>query len=136
MDFAPRCAGDTPQLVPDQRGLGVVVIDWGDSTVGNPAFDILRLCDDVDPAAATDLRASWAARWRAAVPSSDPDRAIDLLRPVAAVRAAAAYAEFLSRIEPSEHPYHAADVPHWLDVARQERARGAPARLDRPTVGG
>jgi len=40
-----------------------------------------------------------------------------LLRPVAALRNAAAYAHFLANIEPVEHRYHAADVGAWLAVA-------------------
>ncbi len=90
------------------------VIDWGDSFVGHPAFDILRLTETLDPAAAAPLLDAWAARWRADVPGSDPCRAVDLLRPVAPLRMAAVYAMFLANIEPNEHPYHAADVPACL----------------------
>ncbi|GIF50610.1 phosphotransferase family enzyme [Asanoa ferruginea] len=100
-----------------------VVIDWGDSFAGNPVFDILRLSERVDDDAAAGLRAAWSARWRAAVPGCDPDGAITALRPVAALRSAAVYAEFLANIEESEHPYHAADVPHCLREAQQEAGR-------------
>jgi hypothetical protein len=85
-----------------------VIVDWGDSGVGNPAFDILRL--------GGDLRA-WADRWRASAPGSDPQRAVDLLRPVAALRGAVAYAGFVADIEPAEWPYHAGDVPANLAAA-------------------
>ncbi|MGE5828035.1 MAG: phosphotransferase family protein [Micromonosporaceae bacterium] len=92
-----------------------VIIDWGDSSVGHPAFDVLRLSED---AAAPDaLLAGWADQWRSTVPGCDPLTAVDLLRPVAALRAAATYAAFLDQIEPSEHAYHAADVPYWLTRA-------------------
>ncbi|MEJ3746544.1 phosphotransferase [Actinomycetes bacterium KLBMP 9797] len=94
-----------------------VLIDWGDSSVGHPAFDILRLAEGVDPAGAAQLIGWWAARWRAAVPGCDPETAVRLLRPVAALRAAAAYAGFLANIEPSEHPYHRDDVPACLAAA-------------------
>ena len=47
-------------------------------------------------------------------PGSDPDRAARLLAPVAAARQAVIYRRFLDNIEPSEHAYHAADVPDWL----------------------
>ncbi|SCF34980.1 Phosphotransferase enzyme family protein [Micromonospora viridifaciens] len=97
-----------------------VVIDWGDAFVGHPAFDILRLTETLDPAAAAPLLDAWAARWRAEVPGSDPERAVDLLRPVAPLRMAAGYAMFLAGIEPSEHPYHAADVPACLSRAAAE----------------
>jgi aminoglycoside phosphotransferase (APT) family kinase protein len=103
---------------PDGQG-PLVVIDWGDCTIGHPAFDILRLAGDVDAGPAAALVNAWAARWRAAVPGCDPLTALELLRPVAALRSAAAYAGFLDRIEPTEHPYHAADVPACLALAAE-----------------
>ena len=60
-----------------------------------------------------------AQRWRADVPGSDPLRTVELLRPVAALRAAGVYANFLTDIEPAEHPYHADDVPFWLQRAEE-----------------
>jgi hypothetical protein len=101
------------------RGDGVrrVLIDWGDSFVGHPGFDILHLTSDLAADDAEALVDAWAARWRAAVPDSDPRRAVELLRPVAALRNAAVYAGFLGWIEPAEYPYHAADVPDWLGRA-------------------
>ncbi|NES30769.1 phosphotransferase [Micromonospora terminaliae] len=98
------------------RGDGTrrTVIDWGDAFVGHPAFDILRLTETLDPPVAGRLRDAWAARWRADVPGSDPQRAVELLRPVAELRLAAVYAMFLAGIEPSEHPYHHGDVPACL----------------------
>jgi Ser/Thr protein kinase RdoA (MazF antagonist) len=100
-----------------------VVIDWGDSFAGNPVFDILRLSERVNAAEADGLRAAWSARWRAAVPGCDPEAAITALRPVAALRSAAVYAEFLANIEQTEHPYHAADVPRCLREAQQAAGR-------------
>jgi hypothetical protein len=101
------------------RGDGgtLVLIDWGDSFVGHPAFDLLRLAGELQPVEARALVDAWAARWRAAVPGCDPHRAVDLLRPVAALRNAYVYAHFLANIEPAEHVYHAADVPYWLSQA-------------------
>ncbi|MDW3846151.1 aminoglycoside phosphotransferase family protein [Micromonospora sp. BRA006-A] len=90
------------------------VIDWADSFAGHPAFDILRLTEDVDADAAARLVDAWARRWRTDVPGSDPHRAVDLLRPVAPLRLAAVYAMFLAAIEPGEHPYHVHDVPAVL----------------------
>ncbi|WP_200211406.1 aminoglycoside phosphotransferase family protein [Micromonospora coerulea] len=100
-----------------------VIIDWGDAFVGHPAFDILRLTETLDPATAAALFAAWAARWRADVPGCDPERAVTLLRPVAPLRLAAVYAMFLAGIEPSEHPYHAGDVPACLGQAATEAKR-------------
>jgi hypothetical protein len=103
----------------------LVLIDWGDSVVGHPALDILRLTEDLPPASAQVLIDAWVTRWRAAVPGSDPARAQELIRPVAALVAAAAYAGFLDNIEPAEHPYHRDDVPAYLRrAAALHRARG------------
>lgn len=96
-----------------------VIVDWGDSGVGHPAFDILRLTGGApDPDGV--LRA-WADRWRITVPGSDPQRAVELLRPVAALRQAETYATFLANIEPAEWPYHAGDVPGSLRAATDHR---------------
>jgi Phosphotransferase enzyme family len=92
---------------PDRR----TIIDWGDSVVGHPAIDALRMSEGAPDAG---LLAAWSRWWRAAVPDCDPERALTLLEPVVAARNAAAYAAFLDAIEPSEWPYHAADVPRWL----------------------
>jgi hypothetical protein len=92
-----------------------VIMDWGDASVGSPVFDILRLGGGLnDPA---PLVEAWARRWRESVPGSDPGRAVELLAPVTELRAAAAYAAFLANIEPTERPYHAADVPDRLGNA-------------------
>ena len=100
-----------------------VVIDWGDSTVGSPVADIIRLTGGADGdadiarlsggadgATSAALVGSWAARWREAVPGCDPERAVALWRPVAELYLGAVYAAFVDGIEPSEHPYHAGDV--------------------------
>jgi hypothetical protein len=98
----------------DQAGR-LTILDWGDCMIGHPAFDIIRLTGGLDdPAPLID---AWAARWARTVPGSDPLRAVDLLRPVAALREATVYAAFLDAIEPAEWPYHAADVPQNLAAA-------------------
>jgi hypothetical protein len=116
-----------------------IVMDWGDATLGNPAFDIVRLAGGLDDADAAPVRRAWAARWRDDVPGSEPERAAALLTPVAALNGAATYATFLANIEPSEHPYHADDVQACLAMAA-ELARTTPlvdtaAQPDAPTVG-
>jgi len=93
----------------------LTILDWGDCVIGHPAFDILRLTGQLDDPGA--LVRDWAYRWQRTVPGSEPQRAYRLLRPVAALRAAAVYAAFLDAIEPSEWPYHAADVPTCLTAA-------------------
>ena len=106
------------------NGTNRVIIDWGDSFVGHPAFDILRLTETLDAVAGQALVDAWAARWRATAPGCEPRRALDLLGPVAALRNATVYASFLD-------PYHAADVPAWLNRAAQlggtERGSAQPS---------
>ncbi|GAA2538970.1 hypothetical protein GCM10010435_02810 [Winogradskya consettensis] len=93
---------------------GVVIVDWADSAVGHPALDIVRLGAELP---AGSLIGEWAARWRAAVPGCDPETALELIRPVAALASAAKYQEFLDHIEESERPYHESDVPEMLLAA-------------------
>ncbi|WP_432903726.1 phosphotransferase family protein [Micromonospora matsumotoense] len=96
------------------------IIDWGDSFVGHPAFDILRLTEQLPAELAAALVADWCARWRADVPGCRPERAVTLLRSVAWLRMAAVYAMFLAGIEPSERIYHVKDVPENLARAAAE----------------
>jgi hypothetical protein len=93
------------------------VLDWGDSCVGHPGFDLLRMVEGLEPAEAAQASAAWCAHWRGYLPDSRPERALELLGLVSALRNAAVYAGFLDHIEPAEQVYHRADVPHWLDVA-------------------
>jgi aminoglycoside phosphotransferase (APT) family kinase protein len=104
-----------------------VIIDWGDSFIGNPAFDVLRLTQTLADSDARPIVEQWDARWQADVPGSEPIQALDLLRPVAALRLAVVYASFLDGIEPSEHPYHMADVPMSLDAAKRSAATESTA---------
>ena len=126
-DFDDRMAGIAACGVPDSivhgdfhggnvRGDGdrIVVLDWGDSGVGNPLLDQTAATDHLDTAGAALVRAAWAQAWRDAVPGSDPARAAGLLAPVAALRQAVIYRSFLDRIEPAEHAYHRADPARWL----------------------
>ena len=117
------------------------MIDWADSFVGHPAFDILRLTEDVDADAAARLADAWARRWRTDVPGSDPRRAVDLLRPVAPLRLAAVYAMFLAAHRAERASYHVHDVPapgasggYSLDPADRDpqlRVGGAPSSATR-----
>jgi hypothetical protein len=59
----------------------------------------------------------WLAAWARAVPGSDPGRAWELLRPLAALRDALVYQVFVDNIEPSERVYHRDDVPSALERA-------------------
>jgi hypothetical protein len=89
---------------------GLAIVDWADCFIGNPGFDLLRVADG-DPAPLIDR---WADDWEETAPGCDPRRAVELLKPVAALRAAATYSAFLENIEPTEWPHHAQDVPAAL----------------------
>ena len=106
-------------------GDNLVLLDWGDSGVGHPLLDQAAFLDRIRPDAVEPIHDLWRAEWEAAVPGSDPDRAAEILRPVAAARQAHIYRKFLDNIEPAEHPYHAADPADWLtrtaDLVRGER---------------
>jgi Phosphotransferase enzyme family len=95
-------------------GLDLVLLDWGDCCVGHPLLDMPAFLDRIPRADVAPVRDRWLRRWRAFVPDSDPAQAAALLAPVAAARQAVIYQGFLDGIEPSEHPYHQADVPDWL----------------------
>jgi hypothetical protein len=93
----------------------LVMLDWGDTGVGHPLLDLPQFLANAGAVEPAVLRDHWHAAWRRAVPGSDPERASALLAPIAAARLALTYQRFLDGIEPSEHPYHRSDVPHWLE---------------------
>jgi hypothetical protein len=92
----------------------LVLLDWGDCGVGHPLLDEPAFLDRVPADTVEPVRRRWHADWTRARPGSDPDRASQLLRPIAAARQAHIYQKFLDGIEPSERPHHAADVADWL----------------------
>ena len=98
------------------------IIDWGDSFVGHPAYDIMRLSEGLPEPDRRRLVAEWADRWRADVPGCEPERVLDLMGPLAYLRGAVVYDRFLANIEPAERPYHASDVPACLDNAARAAA--------------
>jgi Phosphotransferase enzyme family len=93
------------------RGDGTrwAIIDWGDSFLGHPAYDIMHLAVGLSEPDRRRLIAEWADRWRADVPGCEPERAIELMARLAPLRLAVVYARFLANIEPAERPYHASD---------------------------
>ena len=110
------------------RGDGdqLVFLDWSDSFVGHPGFDVLGLVDGTAIPDEEVILEAWAAGWRRDVPGCAPRRAAELLRPVAYLRAAAVYAELVANIEPTERPYHSFDVPAMLNAALAAAADQAP----------
>jgi thiamine kinase-like enzyme len=94
----------------------LVLMDWGDSFIGHPLFDMPAMLERAGPSAHR-VRQEWIQAWAEAVPGSEPARAAELLGPIALLRNALVYRSFLDEIEASEHPYHAADVPRWMAAA-------------------
>ena len=105
-------------------GTKTVIIDWGDSRLGHPVMDMLLMRDwpGGDPA---PFAAQWCAHWRRVVPGCEPERVVELMEPVAALRGALIYGMFLRSIEPSERPYHNHDVPMALRAAIDQHRRVA-----------
>ena len=92
----------------------LTMLDWGDTGVGNPLLDVPAFLRTAEPADVDQIRAHWHAAWRDAVPGCDPDRAGELIEPVAAGRMAVIYQAFVDNIEPVERRHHDADVIEWL----------------------
>jgi aminoglycoside phosphotransferase (APT) family kinase protein len=100
-------------------GARITLIDWGDSFIGHPAFDVLRLTDGCSREDADLLIQRWCGRVRDRSPGSDPERAVELLRPLVPLHHAALFADWLPQIEATERPYHALDVGACLAHAEQ-----------------
>ncbi|MGI5130691.1 aminoglycoside phosphotransferase family protein [Pseudonocardia sp. CA-107938] len=95
----------------------LTVLDWGDAVIGHPAVDFLRLHDWVPAVDRAPATAQWVAEWARRVPGSDAARASELARPWLHLLGAVTYRRFLDHIEPSEHPFHAADPARCLRAA-------------------
>jgi len=100
----------------NHRGSGtdIVLLDWGDSGIGQPLLDQPAFLVRVPAEHLHATRRHWLALWQSVVPGSDSERAAALLAPVAAARQAVIYRKFLDNIEPSEQPYHRDDPADWL----------------------
>ncbi|HEX4721929.1 MAG TPA: aminoglycoside phosphotransferase family protein [Pseudonocardiaceae bacterium] len=105
-------------------GTNTVIIDWGDARLGHPVMDMMLMRDwrGGDP---VTFAALWCAHWRRVLPGCEPDRVVELMEPVAALRGALIYGMFLRSIEPAERPYHDDDVPMALRAAIDQHRRVA-----------
>jgi hypothetical protein len=92
----------------------LVLLDWGDSGVGHPMFDLFAFLPRIPDETRPGVLAAWLDAWLDERPTSDPSAASRLIEPVAALRQAVIYQRFLDEIEPRERRYHEADVPLWL----------------------
>jgi hypothetical protein len=104
----------------------LVLLDWGDCGVGHPLLDTAAFLDRVPAGDIPAIRAHWDRAWRSIIPDAEPERALQLLLPVAVARGAVIYRAFLDGIEPSEHPYHrdepAGCLRHVAALVRAEDA--------------
>lgn len=107
-------------------GDGLVLLDWGDSGVGHPMLDLSACLPRIPDKARPSVLEAWLGAWLSERPLSDPAAASELIEPIAALRQAVIYQRFLDGIEPSERPYHEADVPLWLRRAASAFRRPAP----------
>jgi hypothetical protein len=98
---------------------GQVILDWGDSFVGHPLLDELAFVQRLPVPVRTAARGWFVQAWHQISPGSQPERAAELLEPLALLEAAAIYARFCAAIEPDERVYHAADVVRLLREAAQ-----------------
>jgi len=99
------------------------MLDWGDTGVGHPMLDLSPLKEDLSDEAWAHVRATWVEAWHGERSGADPSRAAELIAPIALLRQAVMYQGFLDGIEPSEHRYHASDVPDRLRAAIRARGR-------------
>lgn len=93
------------------------VVDWGDSSYGHPAPDLLTLRGYLPPERWPVAVEAWVTAWRAAVPGSDPAAALPFLDPLGRLEGAYTYQRFLDHIEPDEWPYHRDDPADELRAA-------------------
>jgi hypothetical protein len=102
-------------------GRRLVLVDWGDSTVGHPMVDVRAFLARVPAGVVRDrLWEVFVRQWARHRPGSDAAGAMDLVAPVAALTGALVYRTFLDGIEATEQRYHARDVPAMLRLAVTE----------------
>jgi hypothetical protein len=85
------------------------VLDWADSTIGQPIRDVAHFCGKLRPGDRPQACRRAEQIWQAAAPGCEPLQAAHLAEPVAALQAALAWQSFLDSIEPDERAYHEGD---------------------------
>lgn len=108
--------------------------DWGDCRIGHPILDVAVLLRPRSEHA-DELVAHWLDGWKRSLPGTDPHRAWQLVRPLAALGNAVAYQGFLDGIEVTERPYHEGDVlPHLIEAAQLAQAPGHSRPRESPSA--
>jgi hypothetical protein len=95
-------------------GNALTLIDWGDSGIGHPLLDQPAFLRPLPESQHAPLKSYWSACVRKLWPGSKPERAAELIAPIASARQAVIYRRFLDNIEPSEQVYHRHDPARWL----------------------
>jgi aminoglycoside/choline kinase family phosphotransferase len=96
------------------NGEKLVLLDWGDSGLGHPLLDMASFLDRIPIEQLDTVRRTWDTAWKDAYPNANVSLAAELIRPLAALRAALIYRRFLDGIEASERVYHNLDASEWL----------------------
>ncbi|MFN8075413.1 MAG: aminoglycoside phosphotransferase family protein [Kineosporiaceae bacterium] len=130
---AERAAGLPDTLVHGDFHVGnvlgageeAVILDWGDSSLGQPARDVVRMVRWLPE---PERDAAWAhavALWAQAWPGADLAVALAVAQLTDDLLGAAAWQGFLDRIEPDERVYHEGDPPVGIaNALRTWRALG------------
>ena len=100
-------------------GLDLTLLDWSDSGIGHPLLDETALLRHVGATDRSMVYDHWHEAWRKAVPGSNPGRASQLLKPLAAIHQAIIRQRFIDNIEPAEHFYHLPKRASWLKRAAE-----------------
>ena len=99
----------------------MTILDWGDAFVGHPLLD-LSVGDSYHPEIAAEVVDVWLERWRR-TGLDRVDEAWAALRPLAHLRTAVVFQEFLDGMEPAERRYHEHDVvPALVQAGRAAEA--------------
>ena len=97
--------------------------DWSDARIGHPLLDVAVL-ERPGTAHRAALIGHWLDAWGSTMPGSNPQRAWELVRPLAALGDAVVYQCFLDQIEQTERIYHQEDVLPCLERAAALAAEG------------
>ncbi|MFC4108443.1 phosphotransferase family protein [Micromonospora zhanjiangensis] len=103
---------------------GHVILDWSNAFLGHPAFDVVRLTEDLPPQQAGHVVRAWAELWRGASGRREIGRSVDLLRPVHFLLRAIVCAGYLTNFEESEHKYHRHNLDNYVRLLLSSQGFG------------
>lgn len=106
--------------------LNLIMLDWGDSVLGHPLFDVPPLLRARPEDERQIIADHWCAQWRRYLPEANVERALELTMPIACARMGAIYQMFLENIEVAERVYHVADPVDMFVKTAEILENGAP----------